>query len=81
MSKHLTTRVDVYGEKQFLFLTLISKIVDRGYINFEHIEKSTMICLSFALLFGDNLSIKGAVSITTKICDPAPFTRHLQMNE
>ena len=34
------------GEKQLLFLTLISKID----FDFEHIEKSTMIYLSFALL-------------------------------
>ena len=31
------------GEKQLLFATLISEIVDRGDIDFEHIEKSTMI--------------------------------------
>ena len=45
-----TTRMDVYGEKSFLFLNVISKIVDQGYINFEHIEKFAMIYLSFALL-------------------------------
>ena len=38
------------GEKQLLIATLISKIVHRGDINFEHIEISTMIHLLFALL-------------------------------
>ena len=39
-----------HGEKQLLIATLISKIVDRGDIDFEHIEKSTMIHLACALL-------------------------------
>ena len=39
-----------HGEKLLLIATLISKIVDWGDIDFEHIEKSTMIYLSFALL-------------------------------
>ena len=39
-----------HGEKLLLIATLISKIVDWGDIDFEHIEKSTMIYLSFASL-------------------------------
>ena len=42
--------MDAYGEKSFLFLNVISKIVAQGYINFEHIEQCTMIYLSFTLL-------------------------------
>ena len=39
-----------HGEKQLLIANLISKIVNWRNINFECIEKSTMIYLSFALL-------------------------------
>ena len=39
-----------HGEKLLLIAPLISKIVDWGDIDFEHIEISTMIYLSFALL-------------------------------
>ena len=44
---------------------------------YEHIETFTMIYLSFASLFGDELNIKGAVSVTKIKCDPVPVTRHL----
>ena len=39
-----------HGEKQLLIATLISKIVDWGNIDFERIEKSTKISLSFVSL-------------------------------
>ena len=46
--------MDVYGDKHFLFLTLISKSVDQGYINFEDIDKFTVIHFHLPrLLFGD----------------------------
>ena len=45
--------------------TLISKIVEKGNINHEGTDKSTMIYISFdLLLLGDQLNVKGAVSIT-----------------
>ena len=53
-----------HREKLLLITTLISKIVDWGDIDFEHREKSTMIYLSFASLFGAKLNNKVATSIT-----------------
>ena len=53
-----------HWEKQLLIATSISKIADWRNIDFEHIENSTMIYLSFALLFGAKFNIEGATSIT-----------------
>ena len=38
------------GKKQLLFLTLISKIVDKGYANYKYMGKCTMIYRLFVLL-------------------------------
>ena len=38
------------GKKQLLFLTLISKIVGKGYANSKYMGKCTMIYRSFVLL-------------------------------